>query len=424
MSRKPLFFIVGSQRSGTTLLRLMLDHHPGISVPGEAGFLIEKVQPPATWPNLGEYRDYLCTNRYFLDYELEYPESDKPKKALKLRALGTEKLRELFEEYEIPPSQPVPDPGQPRPRNRGRPQLVMPGFLQAQGATAGVVLSPDGWILVSRFALNFDPSTILVTLADGRSFNAVRAGEDTSRGIALVKIEAEDLPVPEHAPLDGLRVGQWAFALGRTFGSDQPSVHMGIVSATDRLFGRALQIDAYTSPANYGGPVIDVRGRVMGISVPLSPSGRNVGVDWYDSGIGFASTIQNLGDLIDRMKQGEVLHRGWLGVSTLASHDGPGARLSAVNKNSPAARVGLEKNDTIVAIDGVELRNNFHLQMLVSSNMAGDPVHLQYRRGDGDLVGVTVFLGEVPIKEREAKTKKEETFTLPWEEGDPQERKR
>ncbi|HLQ38778.1 MAG TPA: trypsin-like peptidase domain-containing protein, partial [Planctomycetota bacterium] len=184
------------------------------------------------------------------------------------------------------PPQPAPDDG----KDKKKPQLQLqqPGFHQNQGRTTGVVLTADGWILVSRFALNFDPSTITVTLADGRTLPAVRKGEDTSRGIALVKIAATGLTPAEFVPPPDVKVGQWAFALGRTFGVDEPTVHIGIVSAVRRQFGRALQIDAYTSPANYGGPVVDVLGRVLGIAVPLSPAGRDAGVEWYDSGIGFA----------------------------------------------------------------------------------------------------------------------------------------
>ena len=89
-----------------------------------------------------------------------------------------------------------------------------------------------------------------------------------------MKIDANDLPVPEFVDPGTVRVGQWAFATGRTFAADEPTVHIGIVSAKRRQFGRALQIDAYTSPANYGGAVIDVEGNVLGVAVPLSPTGR------------------------------------------------------------------------------------------------------------------------------------------------------
>ncbi|MHC4852623.1 MAG: S1C family serine protease [Planctomycetota bacterium] len=320
-----------------------------------------------------------------------------------------------------PKGQPKP-PGQPgrppqRPGRKPRPKLGMTGFAQAQGATAGIVLSADGWILVSGFALNYNPTTILVQLADGRSFTAVRKGEDKSRGIAVLKIEAENLKVPEFVHPKDVKVGQWCFVLGRTFGLKDPSVHMGVVSAKDRIFGRAIQTDAYTSPANYGGPLMDVQGRIMAISVPLSASGRQAGEDLYDSGIGFGATIADIQPLIERMKQGEVLHRGYLGVATLPSHLGPGAKLSRVQKKSPAHNAGLRKGDTILEIDKVKVANSFHLQMLVGSKMVGDPVAVKYKkRRGGDIISVTVFLEKVGAAQMKPKKKEESDTRLPWEE--------
>jgi len=297
----------------------------------------------------------------------------------------------------------------------GLKDLVTPGFLQAQGATTGLVISADGWIAVSRFALAYDPTTILVTLPDGRAFNAVRRGEDTSRGLALVKIEAEGLPVPELRDPSEVRVGQWAVVLGRTFGLDQPSVHVGIVSATRRIFGRAVQIDANCSPANYGGPVIDLDGKVIGVSAPLSPQGRDAGADWYDSGIGFASTLADIGPLLERMREGEVLHRGWFGVATDPKFAGPGAKILTVAPASTAAGMGIKPKDVVVEVEGQAVRHHFHLQMLVASHLAGDAIHVKLQRGD-QTFGATAILSALPEGERSAEKKGRVDDPLPWEE--------
>ncbi len=292
----------------------------------------------------------------------------------------------------MPPDQ---KPDEPKPEgDKKKLPLVAPGFQQAQGKTSGVVLTADGWILVSRFALNLDPTTILVTVPGRGTFHAERGGEDTSRGIALVKIDATGLPVPEFVHPDTVRIGQWAFALGRTFATDEPTVHIGIVSARRRIFGRALQIDAYTSPANYGGAVIDVHGRVLGIAVPLSPSGRNAGVEWYDSGIGFCVTIADMPDLLTRMQQGQVLQRGWLGVQLETSHLGPGAKIAGTPKDGAAAKAGLTKGDVILAVDGVDVANGPHFQMLVSSRLGGDTVRLVVQRKDQ---GTTENIGPIVL---------------------------
>ncbi len=107
-----------------------------------------------------------------------------------------------------------------------------------------------------------------------------------------------------------MRVGQWAIAVGRTFESAQPNMAVGILSAVDRIWGKAIQTDAAVSPNNYGGPLVDIRGRVMGILVPLSPDadGGVAGMEWYDSGIGFAIPMEHIPQVLPRLEKGEDLH--------------------------------------------------------------------------------------------------------------------
>jgi S1-C subfamily serine protease len=311
---------------------------------------------------------------------------------------GPPKPRQM-PKWEPKPRQEDPDDAD-KPKEKKKP-LVAGGFAQAQGKTSGVVLTADGWVLVSRFALALEPTTVLVTVPGRGTFHAVRAGEDTSRGIALVKIDAQELPVPEFVPPDQVQVGQWAFALGRTFAADEPTVHLGIVSAKNRLFGRALQVDAYTSPANYGGAVVDVQGRVLGIAVPLSPSGRNAGVEWYDSGIGFAVTIADIQPLLARMQQGQVLQRGWLGVQLATSWLGPGAKIDGTPKDGVAAKSGLRKGDVILQVDGKDVMNGPHFQMLLSSRLGGDPITLRVRKKDDAVVEVgPLTLADAPWSEQ------------------------
>ncbi len=317
----------------------------------------------------------------------------------------------------LPPGEPAPDEkeGEPKQDEPKKP-LVAAGFQQTQGRTTGVVLTADGWILVSRFALALEPTTVLITVPGRGTFHAVRAGEDTSRGIALVKIAADGLPVPQLVSPERVQVGQWAFVLGRTFAADEPTVHLGIVSAKRRLFGRALQVDAYTSPANYGGPVVDLEGRVLGIAVPLSPSGRNAGVEWYDSGIGFATTLADIGPLLARMQHGEVLQRGWLGVALASAHLGPGAKIDDIPPGGAAANAGLAKGDVILAVDAVDVQNGPHFSMLVSSRLGGDPVTLTLRRASGaqETVGPITLL-DAPWAEQLPKQEPElpASFPLP-----------
>ena len=323
---------------------------------------------------------------------------------------------------------PVPMPGgkpqEPKDKKKDKKKLglVAKGFQQTQGKTSGIILTSDGWIMVSRFALNLDPTTILINVPGHGTFHAERVGEDTSRGIALVKIEAEGLPVPDFVHPDNVKVGQWAFALGRTFAADDPTVHLGIVSAKKRLYGRALQFDAYTSPANYGGAVIDIYGRVLGMSVPLSPSGRNAGVEWYDSGIGFATTIADIPELIARMKEGQILQRGWLGVQLSTSHLGPGARITGTPKDGAAKEAGLRKGDIILKVDGVDVLNGPHFLMLVSSRLGGDMCTLivqKKKKGTKPIEVGPITLKDAPWSEqRKGKEDLPASFSLPeGEEG-------
>lgn len=297
--------------------------------------------------------------------------------------------------------------------------LVAPatGFQQAQGRATGVVLTADGWILCARYALALEPTTILVTVPGRGTLTATRAGEDTSRGLALLKIDADDLPVPTFVPPADVRVGQWALALGRTFADDLPTVHFGIVSAKGRQFGRALQIDAGTSPANYGGPVVDVQGRVLGIAVPLSPSGRNAGVEWYDSGVGFAATIADIGPLLARMQQGQALQRGWLGVQFDPAWLGPGAKVAVVDPRGPAHAAGVQKGDVLVQIGGEAVRNAPHALTRISARLGGDRLSLVVRRADGSEAAVAdLVLADAPWSEQQRQPDAETPASFPLPE--------
>ncbi|PIE23834.1 MAG: hypothetical protein CSA62_05410 [Planctomycetota bacterium] len=297
-----------------------------------------------------------------------------------------------------PQARPQPKPSEQKKGGKKRPKLgslKFPGFLQAQGVSTGLVVGSDGWILTSRWVLEVDPTTILVTLADGRKFTAERAGEDRTRGIAMLKIQAEGLPVPEYIAPASLRVGQWVLALGRSFGPKRPTTHLGILSAKGRISGRAVQSDANISPANYGGPLIDIEGRVIGINVPLSPKGDTAGADWYDSGIGFAATLADISEILAGMKAGKVYQRSLLGIRFSPADLGPGATLLSVQRGTAAHEARLRKGDKILVVDGVRVRHAAHLQDLIRAHVGGDWIELELARKSGDVVKVLIQLGSV-----------------------------
>ena len=136
--------------------------------------------------------------------------------------------------------------------------------LLPDGPTTGLVISADGYIVSSAFNFVQQPASILVTFATGEQAPAELVAKDHSRMLVLLKAQGvSDLPVPEFVPVDEIRVGQWAIAVGRTFRADRPNISVGIVSALDRMFGKVIQTDADVSTANYGGPLVDIRGRVL-----------------------------------------------------------------------------------------------------------------------------------------------------------------
>jgi serine protease Do len=252
-------------------------------------------------------------------------------------------------------------------------------FLRASAPVTGVVFTADGWIVTSTFNLGKRPKYIKVRLHDGRELPGTLAGKDLSRGIALIKVPAEKLPVPDFADPAAARVGQWTLALGRAFGGKFPSVQYGILSAKDRIMGRAMQTDAALSPGNYGGPLIDITGKVLGVCVPLSSDGEAVETGLYDSGIGFAVPAKDILAGFERLKKGETLYPGFLGI--LFEEAAGGVQVREVVKDSPAAAAGLQKGDVVSRVGDVAVDSLYRFRFEIGRRLAGDAVEMTVKRG-------------------------------------------
>jgi serine protease Do len=254
------------------------------------------------------------------------------------------------------------------------------------GPTTGLVVSDDGYVISSAFNFVQQPASILVTLPGGARAAAKIVSRDESRMLVLLKVTtSESPPVPAAVPRSEMTVGQWAIALGRTYDPADVNVSVGVISATNRIWSTAIQTDAKISPANYGGPLVDIQGRVLGVLVPLSPQrggGEVAGAEWYDSGIGFAVPLADIFERLPTMKQGKDLHPGLMGIS-LKSGDtyATPAELAAAQAGSPAYKAGLRKGDTIVEIDGAKIDRQSQLKHALGPRYAGDKVHLVYIRG-------------------------------------------
>lgn len=257
-------------------------------------------------------------------------------------------------------------------------------FLVADGPTTGLVYSADGLIVTSSFNFVREPVLISVMLADGRRLAADLIARDQVRKIALLHIDATDLPVPPWRSIEDVRVGEWAVALGLGFGGDDPSIAVGIISALHRMRANAFQTDARLSPANYGGPVCDVAGRVVGLAVPMAQRpGELAGVEMYDSGVGFAIPKNRLDEIVAELKTGRSFYRGWLGIS-IDPHVPDALVIRNLAEPSPMQEAGVLPGDRILAVDGTPIRHFGHLVQALYMVPAGQSVHLSLQRDGAD----------------------------------------
>ena len=308
---------------------------------------------------------------------------------------------------------------------RGGTDIVVAGpkgqtFRKALGPTTGVVVEADGYIISSAFNFLNSPTTILVRIPGkaGDPLVATRVATDKSRMLTLLKIEAKGLPVPASVSKSELREGQWAIALGRALDTKMeksPAVSVGIISALGRVWGKAIQTDAKISPINYGGPIVDIQGRVQGILIPASPSGNDetAGFEWYDSGIGFAIPMEDVLAVLPRLKEGKDLQKGILGIAMKNQQDIYGVlpEIGAVLQGSAAAKAGLKPGDVIVEIEGKPVVRMAQIQHILGVKYTGEKVSLKYKRGK-DVVEVKAleliaqnqpiaqpFLGILPLRD-------------------------
>lgn len=207
--------------------------------------------------------------------------------------------------------------------------------LANTGTSTGVLWETEGYIVTSAFHFIHRPSAILVRLPNGTRCLATCVVTDTNRMLTLLKIELPAVPfhkddsplnedtkkvagsvaAPIFVPQSEVMVGQTVVAVGTVFSLNEPNIAVGIVSGKNRFAGKAIQTDAAVSPNNYGGPLIDLQGRVLGILVPLSITSSStsgstsvtVGAELYDAGVGMAIPSDDIQQLLPKWKQGTNL---------------------------------------------------------------------------------------------------------------------
>lgn len=273
-------------------------------------------------------------------------------------------------------------------------QFFFQQLERRQGIGSGVIYRDDGYILTNNHVVA-GAEEIRVQLADGRSFAGTVVGGDPLTDLAVVKVEATDLPVAPFADSNELRVGQGVIAIGNPLGQDN-TVTTGVVSALNRdllvdprenrFLEGMIQTDAAINPGNSGGPLIDYQGQVIGVTTAIIEQAQ---------GIGFAipsSTAKTIGDQI--ISHGRPLRLGVLGGSltpALAKSIREqtnvelaverGAFITRVLPDTPAAAAGLAQGDIITAVDGQEIAGMRELSDAVQRAGFGGTLQLAYYRG-------------------------------------------
>jgi Do/DeqQ family serine protease len=299
-----------------------------------------------------------------------------------------------------------------------------PRDIDSQGS--GIILRRDGYILTNQHVVD-GADTIKVRLKDGTEYDAKIIGVDDRTDVAVIKIDAKDLPAAKLANSDEIKVGQWAIAIGAPYELDY-TFTVGFVSAKGRPpMGDPqivatidyIQTDAAINPGNSGGPLCDIEGRVIGINTLIRGLNR---------GIGFAIPINVATDSAEKLiKDGKVAYP-WIGVGIRALSDDKdlaemakdvkdGVVVREIHAGTPAANSDLKPADIIVAIDGVPVKAPRDLQRQILRKQIGQKVQLDVWR-DGKKVQVALQTGEMPdplqvaSRLRPTKPKSESAFGL------------
>ncbi len=304
---------------------------------------------------------------------------------------------------EEPPGEEPGPPIPPPPGPPGRPE---------QSAGSGVIIDTKGYIVTNNHVVD-NASQITVTLSDKREFPAKLIGADPKTDLAVVKIEADNLPSLKWADYDKLQVGDVVLAIGSPFGLSS-TVTLGIISALGRGnvgiadYEDFIQTDAAINPGNSGGALINTNGELIGINTAIfSRTGGS-------EGIGFAIPSSIALDIVEALtKTGKVV-RGWMGIAIqevtkdlaksfkLPDQRKGGVLISEVNENGPSHAAGVRRGDVVVAFNDKEIQSVSQLRNMVARTLVGTTARIKVLR-DGKEQVIPVKIGERPSDEMLAK---------------------
>ncbi len=295
----------------------------------------------------------------------------------------------------------VPLPGTPGHQQRG-PRI-------SRGIGSGFIVSSDGYVLTNAHVVGEGEAEVNVRLIDKREFTAKVVGTDARTDIALLKIDATDLPVVRMGDAEKSRVGEWVVAMGSPFGFDS-TVTAGIISAKARRLASEnyvpfIQTDVAINPGNSGGPLFNLDGEVIGINSQIySRSGGFMGIS-------FAIPIDVALNVKEQLVKYGRVQRGRLGVTiqavdrdlaqTFGLDEPRGALVSSVEPDSPADKAGLQPGDVVLGVDGTRVAESSDLPRIIGERRPESVVRLEIWR-DGRSRVVTATLGEMPTTLAEA----------------------
>ncbi len=306
---------------------------------------------------------------------------------------------------------PVP---QQAPRNR-RQAPVQQEQEVPRGVGSGFIVSQDGYILTNTHVVE-DASEVYVKLTDKREFKAKVIGSDRRTDVAVLKIEGSKLPKLAIGDSDKIKAGEWVIAIGSPFNLDN-TVTSGIISSKARDTGDYLpliQTDVAVNPGNSGGPLINMRGEVVGINSQIySRSGGYMGIS-------FAIPIDEAMRVVEQLKTSGVVSRGRMGVEvgdlskdvaeSLGLGKAQGALIVKVEPNGPADRAGIQEGDVILKFNGTALEKRSDLPRIVGATKPGSKVIVSvWRKGAAKDISLVVGEAEAdkPVQKAEKKSKKE-----------------
>jgi serine protease Do len=278
------------------------------------------------------------------------------------------------------------------------------GGSAREASGSGFIIDPAGFILTNQHVVA-DADRVTVTLGDGRAFKAEVIGTDPAIDVALLRVQAgEPLPVAPLGNSDTLRVGEWVSAIGNPLGVYVHSVTVGVVSflgrkLSDPSLDAYIQTDAAISVGNSGGPLINAKGDVVGITTAIIPQASN---------IGFAIPISQVIAILPQLRESGAVARGFIGIGltnvtpalrrALGLEAEHGALVEDVTPDMPAQRAGMRAYDVIVGADGHEIRSDEALIRYISARAPGTVAMLEVWR-DNRLQSVAVKLKDRPLPE-------------------------